>query len=438
MSAIERQRSSTSSSWSWAMRKSLRELAHVEYGASPSLVRDEDGRYPIYGTGGVQGFALRSLFDGPITVVGRKGTLGNPLFSAKPCWVIDTAYGVVAKAEVDAKWLFFNLARFDLASLNEATGVPSINRNYLYRVEFWSPHYRVQRRIADILTTVDNQIEKTEALIAKYQSIKQGLMHDLFTRGVDEHGRLRPTHDEAPQLYKESEVGFIPASWSVAALESLVAAGSSITYGVVQPGAEDDQGVRFLRGGDVYDGEIAISELRTISKAISATYRRTLLRGGELVMSLVGYPGEVAVVPVELRDANIARQVALIRLDEEVVTPFVMEYLLSSIGKTRLFEKQNGSAQQVINLADLKFVQVTLPLRDEQTAIANHLRAARDRVSSEKSHLAKLRRIKLGLMQDLLTGKVPVKPEHNDPGNGVTSNGSPKAGVKARTEGVHA
>ena len=72
-----------------------------------------------------------------------------------------------------------------------------------------------QRKIAKILTTVDNLIEKTEALIAKYQSVKQGLMQDLFTRGLDQHGHLRPPYAEAPELYNKSELGWIPREWEV-------------------------------------------------------------------------------------------------------------------------------------------------------------------------------------------------------------------------------
>src|SRR5208337_4545302 len=77
------------------------------------------------------------------------------------------------------------------------------------------PPLSQQRKIARILTTLDNLIEKTEALIAKYQAIKQGMMHDLFTRGVDAHGHLRPPQTEAPHLYKQSELGWIPKEWEV-------------------------------------------------------------------------------------------------------------------------------------------------------------------------------------------------------------------------------
>src|SRR5205807_710318 len=83
-----------------------------------------------------------------------------------------------------------------------------------------------QHNIADILSTLDGTIEQTEALIAKYQQIKAGLMHDLFTRGLTADGRLRPTRTEAPHLYKQSPLGWIPEEWGfstiAAVAESLI------------------------------------------------------------------------------------------------------------------------------------------------------------------------------------------------------------------------
>lgn len=74
---------------------------------------------------------------------------------------------------------------------------------------------RVQERIANVLSCIDTAIEKTEALIAKHQQIKAGLMHDLFTRGVLPNGQLRPPRSEAPELYQETEIGWIPRGWRV-------------------------------------------------------------------------------------------------------------------------------------------------------------------------------------------------------------------------------
>jgi type I restriction enzyme S subunit len=78
-----------------------------------------------------------------------------------------------------------------------------------------------QAKIARILMNLDDLIEKTEALIAKYQAIKQGMMHDLFTRGVDEHGHLRPSYAEAPDFYKPSELGWIPKEWDLVTAKQL-------------------------------------------------------------------------------------------------------------------------------------------------------------------------------------------------------------------------
>jgi type I restriction enzyme S subunit len=76
-----------------------------------------------------------------------------------------------------------------------------------------------QRRIAEILGTVDEVIEQTEALIAKQQQVKAGLMHDLFTRGVTATGTLRPPPAEAPHLYQDSPLGPIPKEWDYALLD---------------------------------------------------------------------------------------------------------------------------------------------------------------------------------------------------------------------------
>jgi len=80
-----------------------------------------------------------------------------------------------------------------------------------------------QRKIADILSTIDDAIDSTQALIYKYELIKEGMMYDLFTRGIDPAtGSLRPHSSLAPELYQESELGLIPNEWEVKSLENLI------------------------------------------------------------------------------------------------------------------------------------------------------------------------------------------------------------------------
>jgi type I restriction enzyme S subunit len=156
-------------------------------------------------------------------------------------------------------------------------------------------------------------------------------------------------------------------------LSEIVRGDSPITYGVVKPGEEDPSGVPFVRSGDVNGGNIDITSLRTITDEVSSQYRRTLLEGGEILVSLVGNPGQAAIVPDCLKGANIARQVALLRIAPDFSRDYIYYYLTSRQGRDSLVAYSKGSVQQVINLGDLQKVEIPIPPIDQQKAIAHIL-----------------------------------------------------------------
>lgn len=213
------------------------------------------------------------------------------------------------------------------------------------------------------------------------------------------------------------------SDWRIAFLEDLIAPGSSITYGVVKPGERDENGVLFIRGGDIADGEIQTSELRTISPAISQQYKRTLLKGGELLVSLVGNPGQVAIVPPSLAGANIARQVGLVRLGEQVEPNFVKYYLLSQKGQEALGAKSKGSVQQVINLKDLKTLKVPVPDLPEQKAIAKILSSLDDKIEHNRRMNATLEAMARALFKAWF---VDFEPVHANRENRPSTSASPE------------
>jgi type I restriction enzyme S subunit len=307
-------------------------------------------------------------------------------------------------SEFDRGYFFYALKRWEsfLKGQTSGSGIPHVDNEILGNLSIIQFEQPEQTKIAEILRTVDLAIDQAKTLIAKHQRIKTGLMQDLLTRGIDEHGELRSEHTHE---FKDSPLRKIPVEWDTKRLNQMTRADSAITYGVVQPGRNAVSGVRFVRGGDIYEGEIRQEQLRTISPAISANYKRTVLEGGEIVMSLVGYPGEVAVVPPDLVGGNIARQVALMRLSAGYDPRFVMYYLMSALGKGQVVGASLGSAQQVINLRDLKSVTVPRPTECEQVVIRTRIEAAVTSLNTNLLRLEKLRLLKTGLMQDLLTGR---------------------------------
>ncbi len=176
-------------------------------------------------------------------------------------------------------------------------------------------------------------------------------------------------------------------AWSQVRLDELTEFDSPITYGVVKPG--DSGEVLFIRGGDLVGGRVLNSQLRTITSEVSEQYKRTLLRGGELLICLVGQPGQVAVAPPELAGANIARQVGLIRLRKDVDAEFVSYYLQSPDGQSNLGTYTGGSVQQVINLGDLRTVIIPLPPLPEQQRIVTILDEAFDGIATAKANAEK-------------------------------------------------
>ena len=390
------------------MNSRLRDLAEVHYGKSPNDVLSEDSTVPVIGTGGIYGRASRSLFSGPAVVVARKGTLGNPQFVNEPFWPVDTTYAVLAKPGVDTKWLYYSLAAFDLTKLNEATGVPSISRDWLYKVPLGSSNIETQRRIAEILSTLDAAIDQTEALIAKHQQIKAGLMHDLFTRGVTPDGHLRPTREQAPDLYKESPLGWIPKEWDCRPCSQIC---ERITVGIVIRPTQYyvEHGVPAFRSANVRETGIDASDFVFISREANDLLAKSQVRAGDILTVRTGYPGTSAVVTDEFSGAN-AIDILLSRPTLEVNSFFLCYWINSSFGKGHVLKTQGGLAQQHFNVGELRDLPVALPKLDEQRAITERLDSLSQHIRCEESALAKWVKMKHGLMHDLLTGRVRVLP----------------------------
>ncbi len=372
------------------MFKAISDLCTVEYGAGPNKVRSDDNSgIEIYGTGGKVGFSKEALFNEPLVVVARKGTLDNPILVDKPCWVIDTAYAAIPNCDVDVRWLYYQLLLFDLKRLNESTGVPSISRDYLKKQKIVYQEFDVQRKIADILSTVDEVIEKTEAAIEKYQAIKAGMMQDLFTRGIDtKTGKLRPTIEEAPELYKESELGWIPKEWEVNSLKEV----SAIEYGASP---------KSITSNDITNIPIFGSSGNL----------------GYATQSLFNAPLIVVARKGTLNKPTLSNTACWVIDTAYAITPTSrinctwLYYQLDAYDLRRLNESTGvpSISRDYLSRIKLKKPEDTI----EQDKIANILMDIDNHILSETISRNKYQSIKQGLMADLLTGKVRVNLNDN-------------------------
>ena len=134
-----------------------------------------------------------------------------------------------------------------------------------------------------------------------------------------------------------------------------------ISYGVVQPGFPVTDGVPIVRVNNLVNGRIITHDAMRIAPEIDYTHRRTKLRGGEIVISLVGTTGSVAIVPDELTGWNVARAIAVIRPDEKIGASWLKLCLESSQTREYLDARANTTVQKTLNLKDVKLLPIPLP-----------------------------------------------------------------------------
>ncbi len=381
--------------------KTLRELATINYGRSPANILSEDGLYPVVGTGGSDRLGDDYLHEGESIILGRKGTIDRVYFATGRFWTIDTAYYLSDFTESVQRWLFYFLQTIDLRQMNEATGVPSLSRDLLYKIQVPTPPKSEQAKIAEILSTVDRAIEQTEVLIAKQQRIKTGLMQDLLTRGIDEQGNLR---SEQTHQFKDSPLGRIPMEWEVRKLSELV--DEDITYGIVQAGPNIENGVPYIRTGDMAGETISIAQLLRTSGRIAKSYKRSTVFADDIVFALRATVGKVLPVSKELEGANLTQGTAKISPKESIKPSFLLWALRTEMVQKQIRLHQKGTTFMEITLGDLRSIEIAIPMnRDEQASISDNL-AKHDELRVRCiQHCLKLRSLKTALMQDLLTGK---------------------------------
>lgn len=260
-----------------------------------------------------------------------------------------------------------------------------------------------QAVIIEILDTLDTQIRRTEEVIAKLKQVKQGLLTDLFTRGIDENGELRPPPEEAPELYKDSPLGKVPRDWRIAPIMEI----GEIVTGATPPASDPaawGQHVPFVTPVDIGETNQVYSTERMISER-GLRHVRQVPSGSTLVVCIGSTIGKVglAAVPVTTN-----QQVNAVIPSDKNNSSFIFLAIHSYI--RQILAWAGLQAVPIVNKSTFGSMQIPLPPEPEQTAIANRAKALEERMVGEKAVLEKLRHEKESLMNDLLTGRVRVTP----------------------------
>ena len=162
-------------------RYALSKLATIKYGKNQKKVLSEDGNIPIYGTGGLMGYATTALYDKPSVLIGRKGTIGKVKYVEHPFWTVDTLFYTIINADiVIPKYLYYVMSLIDLNNYNEGTTIPSLRTETLNRLEFDIPSIEEQEIVLSCLNPIDRKIELNNAINNNLEQQAMALFKSWF------------------------------------------------------------------------------------------------------------------------------------------------------------------------------------------------------------------------------------------------------------------
>ncbi|HWI81741.1 restriction endonuclease subunit S [Ramlibacter sp.] len=224
-------------------------------------------------------------------------------------------------------------------------------------------------KAAVLKAAVEGRLVEAEAVVAHREGRDYETGTELLRGILDKRRRGWRTRTRYEEPRGSACSGPLPAGWAWATVEQLNPADRPCAYGVLQPGEHVEGGVPFVRVGDVKDGRIERSEMKCIDVDIAAAYPRTRLRGGEVVLTLVGAIGRTAVVPASLAGGNVARAVGVLPVAPDLNATWVEVWFRNPAKIAEMTSKSHEVARKTLNLEDVRFADVALPPLGEQRRI---------------------------------------------------------------------
>lgn len=341
----------------------LGDILSVRHGKSQHQVVNSNGVYPIFGTGGLMGWADEFLYDKPSVLIGRKGTINRPQYFDKPFWTIDTLFYTEINKNVSAKYIYYLFNTIDWYSHNEASGVPSLNSKVIEKISILLPSLEEQKVIAKALTDTDNLIHSMEKLIDKKEKIKKGTMQELLT------GKKRL--DGFSGEWGKSKIGDL---------------------------------CTVLRGKIITEANSVDGDIPVIAGGTKPSYYHNIPNRTGKTITISGSGANAGYIGFHDIPIYASDCLTISEQDDKYNIEFIYYRLI--LIQEKIYYMQTGGAQPHIYPKDIEPIEIRLPSLEEQKAISQILSDMDQEIQGLKEKLEKYKTIKQGIMQELLTGRV--------------------------------
>lgn len=348
-------------------------------GKNQSKVENPNGKYPIYGSGGVMGRADDYICEADTIVIGRKGSINKPIYVDEPFWNVDTAFGLKAdKTKLLPKYLFYFCLNFDFEKLNTTVTIPSLTKSNLFQVSIPLPDLPTQQRIADTLDKVSEGIEVCRRILGELDLMVKAKFVEMFGDPI-----INPMHYPVHQLAEY--IRFLTSG----------SRGWAKYY--------SDEGEWFITIKNVKNCNISVDDVQCITPPQNAEANRTRLKEGDLLISITADLGRTGVVTKEIAEhgAYNNQHLTCIRLDQSALVPLYVAYFMESSAGKAQFEAKNMSAVKAgLNFDAIRSLKLIVPPLEQQNQFVLFVTQIKKSQLTIRGILDKMEMEKLALMQE--------------------------------------
>ena len=312
------------------------DVLEIRNGRNQKAVENPDGKYPIYGSGGIIGRADDYICDAETVVIGRKGNINKPIFVEEPFWNVDTAFGLEAnKTVLLPRYLYYFCVNYDFEKHNKTVTIPSLTKADLLKIQINLPSLVEQKDIVDKLQLAEKIIYRRRQELDTFDRLIKARFVELFGDMI-----LNPNGWEQSSLGKVCDV---------------------------RDGTHDSpkyymEGYPLVTSKNVTSGKIDFSDCSLICEDdYEKINQRSKVDYGDILMPMIGTVGNPVIVDVEPKFA--IKNVALIKFyeDSSVLNTFVKGLLESDYFDRAVISKVRGGTQKFIALGNIRELQISIP-----------------------------------------------------------------------------
>jgi type I restriction enzyme S subunit len=377
----------------WEIKKIGDVCVCASSNVSQNKLADDEGDFPIYGASGLIKKVSFYHQDKPYLSIVKDGSgVGRVTKMDAYTSVIGTLQYILPKENIDLDYLYYFLMSVDFKKYIAGAAIPHIYfKDYKNEPFLWMP-LPEQKRIVSILDECFAAIAKAKANAE--QNLKNAKeLFESYLQGVFE---------------KKGE------GWEEKTLEVLADENCTLSYGIVQPGEEFENGLPVIRPTDLTSRYIKVEALKRIDPKLADGYKRTKLIGDELLLCVRGTTGVVSIATPELKDANVTRGIVPIRFNSKIVNQQFGYYLLiSNYVQKQIRAKTYGAALMQINIGDLRKIITPYPPLKEQQTIVRQLDALRAETQKLEAVYQKkiddLEELKKSILQKAFAGELKTE-----------------------------